>query len=182
VVRELAALVVLAVFCVYTTLAWIAFEDTELSGLKEALSALPQAPKVLGLSLFQQSESVRGYPFIHMFAYSQVLKGGKLNFSFAELAPCLVVYREQFQRPWSGGLEWFPGRFKESDLRYFDFVLINGPESEHTWVVSDLGLDPVTRDGRWRLYKVPSKYRTGKPFLDASRLFHLTRSESTAKN
>lgn len=160
-VRELSALVVLAVFCVYTTFVWIAFEDTELSGLREALSALPQAPKVLGLSLFQESEFVRGSPFIQMFAYSQALKGGTLNFSFAELSPCLVVYKEQFQGPWTGGLEWFPGRFKESDLRHFDFVLINGPESEHSWVVSEFGLDPVTRDGRWRLYSIPLKYKTG---------------------
>jgi hypothetical protein len=160
-VRELAALVVLAVFCVYTTLAWIAFDDTELSGLRQALSALPRSPKVLGLSLFQGSEIVRGFPFIQTFAYSQVLKGGMVNFSFAEFSPCLVVYKNRFEAQWTGGLQWFPARFKESDLRYFDFVLINGPESEHSWVVSELGLDPVTRDGRWRLYRIPPKYKTG---------------------
>jgi hypothetical protein len=158
-VRELAALLVLAAFCAYTTLAWIAFEEKELSGLKTALFALPPSPKVLGLSLFQGSEIVRGFPFVQTFAYSQALKGGTLNFSFAEFPSCLVVYKERSDRSWTRGLEWFPGRFKESDLQYFDFVLINGPESEHSWVVTGLGLDPMTHDGRWRLYKIPFKYR-----------------------
>lgn len=159
-IRELAALAVLAVFCVYTTFAWIAFDDKEFSGLRQALSALPRTPKVLGLSLFQESAFVRGSPFIQTFAYSQVLKGGMVNFSFAAFSPCLVVYKEHFEGPWTGGLEWFPDRFKESDLQFFDYVLVNGPESEHAWIVTELGLDPVTRDGRWRLYRVPSKYHT----------------------
>ena len=156
--RQGLALVVLAAFCLTVSVAWRTFERKELSGLQEALSALPNSPRLLGLNMVQRSDSIKGSPFIQVFAYAQVMKGGTLNFSFAEFSPCLVVYKERFIRPWTGGLEWFPDRVKESDLNYFDYALINGTEQIHATATADKRLRPVTNDGRWRLYKiVPAK-------------------------
>ncbi|HMK35623.1 MAG TPA: hypothetical protein VK463_11180 [Desulfomonilaceae bacterium] len=154
ILRQTAAVVILSAFCLVTASVWHGFQDKELSGLKGSLKELPQAPKLLGLSFIQHSEFVRGRPFIQVFAYAQVLKGGMLNFSFAEFSPCLVVYKKTFVSPWTNGLEWFPARTTEADLEYFDFVLVNGTEEIHRNIRSISRLAPVGRDGRWRLYRV----------------------------
>jgi hypothetical protein len=154
ILRQTAALIVVAVFSITTTVAWVRFEREELSGLKEALASLPSTPKVLGLDLVQKSNLIEGYPFIQIFAYSQVLKGGTLNFSFAEFSPCLVVFKDKSPKPWTHGLEWFPRLVKESDLNYFDYVLINGTEQIHAASATQSRLAPVTKSGRWRLYRV----------------------------
>jgi len=152
--RQTTALAIVAAFSLTTTAAWLKFEQEELAGLKEALASLPNSPKVLGLDLVQKSDVINGHPFIQVFAYSQVLKGGALNFSFAEFSPCLVVFKDSSPKPWTGGLEWFPGRVQESDLRYFDYVLINGTEQIHAVSRAQPKLVPVTKEGRWRLYRV----------------------------
>jgi hypothetical protein len=153
-VRQAAALMVVVAFSVTTAAAWVRFEQEELSGLKEALGALPNAPKVLGLDLVQKSDLIEGYPYIQIFSYSQVLKGGTLNFSFAEFSPCLVVFKNKSPNPWTQGLEWYPTQVKKSDLRYFDYVIINGIEQVHEVSAAQSGLVPVTKRGRWRLYRV----------------------------
>jgi hypothetical protein len=152
--RQAAVLIVVAAFSVTTTAAWVRFEREELSGLKEALASLPSNPKVLGLDLIHKSDLIKGYPFIQIFAYSQVLKGGTLNFSFAEFSPCLVVFKSRTAPPWTHGLEWYPTQVKESDLQYFDYVLINGTKQIHEVSAAQGGLTPVTKTGRWRLYRV----------------------------
>ncbi len=154
VLRQVAALVIVAAFCLATTATWERFERDELSGLKEALAALPASPKVLGLALVHRSNLIKGVPFIQIFAYSQVLKGGMLNFSFAEFSPCLVVFKDSSPKPWTGGLEWFPRLVKESDLQYFDYALINGTDQMHSVTRAQSRLVPVTTKGRWRLYRV----------------------------
>jgi len=156
--RQSVAVIVLAASCMVVSAAWLTFEKKELSGLKEALHALPDSPRLLGLNLIQQSEIIKGYPFIQIFAYGQVMKGGILNFSFAEFSPCLVVYKERFNRPWTGGLEWFPDRVKESDLKYFDHALINGTVQTHATAAANTRLKPLTLEGHWRLYHIlPAK-------------------------
>ena len=152
--RRAIALVVVAAFSLTTTAVWVRFEQEELSGLKETLASLPNSPKVLGLDLVQQSNLVNGYPFIQVFAYSQVLKGGTLNFSFAEFSPCLVVFKDSSVPPWTHGLEWYPRLVQESDLQYFDYVIINGTDPVHTVSAAQSRLVPVTTEGRWRLYRV----------------------------
>jgi hypothetical protein len=154
VLRQVTALVVVAAFSITTTVAWVRFEREELSGLREALESLPSAPKVLGLDLIQKSDLIEGFPFIQIFAYSQMLKGGMLNFSFAEFSPCLVVFKKRFAKPWTHGLEWFPRLVRESDFQYFDYVLINGTEPIHEASRTQSRLAPVTKEGRWRLYRV----------------------------
>jgi hypothetical protein len=153
-VRQAAALAVVAVFCVVVSMAWLNFERKDLSGLPQALEALPDRPRVLGLAFDRESDFIKGYPFIQIFAYSQVLKGGSLNFSFAEWPPCLVVHKKPFSRPWTGGLEWFPTRARESDLSYFDYALIQGNNQVHDACARNRRLTPVTKIGRWRLYRI----------------------------
>jgi hypothetical protein len=153
-VRRAVAVIVLVAFCLTTSLVWSRFERIELAGLKESLNALPENPRVLGLSMIPDSEFIEGKPFVQTFAYAQVMKGGGLNFTFAEFPSCLVVYKKPTRPPWTVGLEWFPERVKESDLAYFDFALINGDEQVHGITGSNPGLQPVTREGRWRLYRV----------------------------
>lgn len=152
--RRVVALITIGAFCTIASFAWLSFERKDLSGLHEALYALPAAPKVLGLDFIRKSEFIAGYPFIQIFAYSQVLKGGTLNFSFAEFSPCLVVYKKPFTRPWSNALEWYPRRVRSTDLDFFDFALVSATEKQHEFWTKRPRLIPVTHNGRWRLYRI----------------------------
>jgi len=172
--RLAASLLVLTVFCGITTNAWITFNKNEMSGLKEAIAALPESPRVVGLDLVKFSESVRGWPFLQSFAYAQVARGGTLNFSFAEHASSLIIYKEKRPAAWTAGLEWYGERVKRSDFKYFNYALINALPSQHEKIARGEPLDltainldkqtlisrefidlaPVTSTGRWRLYKV----------------------------
>ena len=153
-ILTIVAIAVVAVFFALTSRLWISFEKTELSGLEESLAALPQSPKVLGLSYIKDSSIVRGRPFIQTFAYSQVLRGGELNFSFADFGPSLVVYRERRRIPWTPALEWFPEKAKKSDLLFFDYALVNADKKLHGAASSNQVLKPLTEGGRWSCYKV----------------------------
>ncbi len=153
-ILTVAAVVIVAGFFLITSLNWIAFEKSELSGLKESLSVLPQSPRVIGLSYIKESAIVQGRPFIQVFAYSQVHRGGELNFSFADFGPSLVVYRQRRRIPWTSGLEWFPERTKKGDLLFFDYALINAEKKSHEAIAAEPYLKPMTQEGRWRCYKV----------------------------
>jgi hypothetical protein len=157
VLRRAVAVVAVAAFCAATSLAWLSFEKKELSGLGKALDALPARSRVLGLAFVQESQFIKGVPFIQIFAYSQALKGGALNFSFAEFSPCLVVYKKPFMRAWTGGMEWFPRRVRESDLDHFDYVLIGADDRLHSAWAGHPRISPVTATGRWRLYRILPK-------------------------
>jgi hypothetical protein len=89
-----------------------------------------------------------------MFAYSQVLHGGRLNFSFAQFAPSLVVHRSRPEIRWTRGLEWFPERLRREDLAHFEYAIVNGHEGTHAWFTALGGMTPMTHQGRWRLYRV----------------------------
>jgi hypothetical protein len=158
---------VLAAFFVLTALNWRAFERDELSGLRESLAALPSNPRVIGLSYLKESAVVRGRPFIQIFSYAQVYRGGELNFSFADFAPSLVVYRRPRVPDWTSGLEWLPGEVKRSDLAFFDFALIGGDDNLHSRIGQDKELTPMTFAGRWRLYRTsaPARRQTSGPPL-----------------
>jgi len=147
-------LAVVTVFFALTSFSWVAFESAEMSGLEESLAALPEAPRVLGLSYIKESTLVKGRPFIQVFAYSQVLRGGELNFSFADFGPSLVVYRQRRVLPWTSALEWFPEKARKSDFQFFDYSLINADENLHAALSAEPMITPITRKGRWRSYKV----------------------------
>ena len=157
-VTSLVSLGLLVVVCSMTVSVWREFESNEMSGLAESLAAMPEQPKVIGLDFVRYSPIVEGRPFLQTFAYAQVLRGGRLNFSFAEFVPSLVVFRESARPPWTNGLEWFPERFQLSDLSFFDYALINGDDAIHRRFSSLPGIRTVTDEGRWRLYRI-----TGQP-------------------
>lgn len=144
----------LALFCGTTAAYWMAFEAGEMSGMEEALAALPEAPRVLGLSYSQSSPLLKTYPFVQDFAYAQVRRGGTLSFSFADFAPSLVVYRPPRHIDWTPALEFLPERVRPEDVVHFDFALVRADENTQREVSRRLGLLPATASGVWRLYRV----------------------------
>jgi hypothetical protein len=153
--RTAATLAVVAVFIVVTRLEWIRFEREELAGLRESLAALPANPRVIGLDYVKLSPTIKGRPFLQDFAYAQVVRGGQLNFSFAEFAPMGVVYKTpRTSRQWTHGLEWLPETVTREDFAHFDHALLNGEDWQHASVSKWAGLAPLTGQGRWRLYRV----------------------------
>ena len=155
---RLAAFGLLAAFTISTGLVWLRWESAEMSGLKEALSAVPSAPRVLGLDFVKESAFIKGRPFLQTVAYTQALKGGEINFSFAEHASGIVAYRERRRAPWTQGLDWFAERAKRSDFRYFDHILVNGDSGIHKAMAGMKELEALTLEGRWRLYRIaPAK-------------------------
>lgn len=153
IIRVVMTLVITSFF-LYTAISWKNFESVELSGLKASLEALPEKPRVIGLSYIKESPLIKGRPFIQIFAYSQVYKGGELNFSFADFGPSLVVYQEFRKKPWTRGLEWRPERARRKDFWFFDYAIINAPRTVHLEISTDPRLQPLTDEGTWRLYKV----------------------------
>jgi hypothetical protein len=144
----------LLAFFSLTTFNWMAFEKSDLSGLSRALQTLPKNQRVIGLSFMKESPIVRERPFIQVFAYAQVYRGGGLNFSFADFGPSLVIYKKPRELAWTSGLEWFPERAKKSDLLSFDYALISGDDRLHAGIAQEGTLIPQTPSGHWRLYKV----------------------------
>jgi len=158
--RTVTALAVVAVFVVVTSLAWVRFERDEWDGLTESLEALPENPRVIGLDYVKTSPIVKGRPFLQGFAYAQVVRGGQVNFSFADLAPMAVVYKVRRARtPWTRGIEWYVERAKRSDLGYFDHAVVNAEREQHAALASVSELVPVTGEGRWRLYRIDASDR-----------------------
>jgi len=152
--RRFVSLALFAGFIVTTFLAWNNFEKIELSGLKDALDKIPNSSHVIGLDFVKQSEFIKGRPFLQIYSYSQVLKGGELNFSFAEHSSGIVTYKSPRQIQWTRGLAWFAEHIKKSDLRYFDYALINGKEEVHKTFSSFKELSQINPTGRWRLYRI----------------------------
>lgn len=153
-VRNATALTVVAGFIVLTSLAWVRFERDEYAGLPESLRALPANMRVIGLDYVKISPIIKGRPFLQGFAYAQVVRGGQLNFSFAEFAPMGVVYKTPRARPWTRGLEWFAERATRPDFSHFDYALVNAEPWRHASLAAWAALTPVTGQGRWRLYRI----------------------------
>jgi len=152
--RSILSIVLLTFMIFITATTWKAFEKYELSGLSDALDLLPEKSRLLGLSFLKQSDLVRGRPFVQIFAYGQVIKGGELNFSFADFGPSLVVYKEKRRPAWTPALEWFPELVRESDFTFFDFILVSGDEKVRAIFAQNAKLKSLNQDGRWRLYQV----------------------------
>lgn len=163
--RTAAALAALflAGYAAWTAATWRRFERVDLAGLPAALGALPAEPRVLGLDYRRRSPLLDNPPFLQTFAWAQVLRGGRLNFSFAEFPPSLVVYRDG-RRPWSSGLEWYPERLRPSDLAWFDHALVDAPPELHERIALHPAMTPVTGEGFWRLYRIePPAAPAGHP-------------------
>ena len=141
-------------YSAFTAGTWRRFESVELAGLGPALAALPEEPRLLGLDYVKHSRWIDNRPFLQMFAWGQALRGGELNFSFAEFPPSPVVYDPPRDPPWTGGLEWFPENLRRADLAHFDHVLAHAPEQLHRVIAARDEVEAVTRTGSWRLYRV----------------------------
>jgi hypothetical protein len=148
------ALAAATAFFLTTAVYWRIFETRELAGFSACLERLPPAPRVLGLDLIKESDYFKDRPFLQLFSYAQVYKGGELNFSFAEHYSGLVAYRTKRDIRWTGALEWHAEKVKRADFAFFDFVIANGEEKDHRALSSFAELSPVTLAGRWRLYRV----------------------------
>lgn len=150
-------LLLVAALSAATTAAWIGFERAELAGLHRALDRLTAEGRLLGLDFVRTSERIRGYPYYHLYAYGQVLRGVDLARTFADEASSLVVHRDLPRSyPWTPGLDWRARKVRRSDVPHFRQILIHGPPEVHRLFSADPRLRPVTgvEDGApWRLYR-----------------------------
>ncbi|HSQ79323.1 MAG TPA: hypothetical protein VLN41_01905 [Candidatus Bathyarchaeia archaeon] len=154
---RIVALALTGCFCLATTAAWKGFNARELDGLSAALGKVPDKASVLGLDFEKTSAYVKNRPFLQIFAYAQALKGGEVNFSFAEHASGIVAYRSPQPRSWTPSLEWFAERARKSDIAKFDLVLLNGPPDIHQEFAQRNSVSCRTCSGRWRLYAVEKR-------------------------
>ncbi|MEQ9364967.1 MAG: hypothetical protein RIF32_12020 [Leptospirales bacterium] len=151
---SISALIFMALIAT-TAVQWKKFERVEYAGFMQAIQALPERPDLLGLAYYQSSEYIHGYPFFHSVAYGQLIRGGRIHFSFADFPFCPVSHRE-LPHPWTARLEFFPQRVQKTDLKYFTHVLIAAPDQIHSQVAREHALTPVSASKqRWRLYRTP---------------------------
>ena len=151
---SMAAASVAMLFFVSTSFYWHLYDRNELNGFRDSLISIPASSRVLGLDLIKYSDYVNGRPFLQLFAYAQVYKGGELNFSFAEHYSGLVAYRGKRNKPWTRTLEWFAEELKREDFQYFDYVIVNGEPRDHMILSSFPEIVPLSKLGRWRAYRV----------------------------
>ncbi|MEL7062022.1 MAG: hypothetical protein AAGN46_18490, partial [Acidobacteriota bacterium] len=138
-----------------TVVTWRSFEREELAGFDEAIERIEPGSRVLGLDLRKTSERIRGFPFYHLHAWAQVLRGSELSTSFAGHASSLVVYRELPHTPaWTPGLDWAAERVRESDVPHFDAVLVHAEPRVLARFVRDPRLSLVGTPAPWSLLQV----------------------------
>ncbi len=152
--RAAVAGLLLVALVATTAVAWRGFEETELAGFSEALTALPDSPRrVLGLNYLEESRYLWVRPFRQMFAWAQVAKGGELSFSFGYFATSLVVYDDLDRVVWTRNLDNYPELLQATDFEHFDFVLVGGGPDAHARMSRFPELAAVTSGGLWRLYQ-----------------------------
>jgi len=151
-----AAFASLLLFCGITRAEWVRWSDTELVGLRESLAALPPNARILGLDEIPHSVILRGKPFLQLTSYAQVFNGGTTNASFSDYPHFPVVYRDT-AHPWTQGLEEEPRSLRETDLPYFDAVLVQATPADHDALVARFGFVPLSAPARWRAYRIPPK-------------------------
>ena len=157
------AVIALVVFGLVTAATWHQVERVHLTGFDEAMERLPPEPLLMGLDFSRASPRVKQPVFFQMYAFGQALRGGRLNFSFAEFAPSLVVYEQQGRPLWTPGLEWFPDRVRRGDLGWFDHLLVHGPPQIHAGLAADPALEPLHPGGEWGLYRIDGDRLRGAP-------------------
>lgn len=139
----------------WLTLAWQRFERANYAGFADCLAALPDKPRLLGLEYRTPREPIYGMPLLEAFAWGQVLRGGRLSFSFAEFPHSFVVLADRTPKPWTGGLEWNARAVTDNDFAHFDFVLVSAPEATHRELAAKPFLEQVAGGSEgWRLYRV----------------------------
>lgn len=137
-----------------TAATWMGFEAEELDGFPRALAAVQAGERVLGLDLVRTSERIRGFPYYHLYAWTQVLHGNLLARSFANEASSLVVFRDiPRENPWTPGLDWRARQVRRSDIDHFRWILVHGEGQVQQMFQADERLDPIGEPGRWTLYR-----------------------------
>jgi len=108
--------------------AFARFDQEEVGDFDQALAAIPQGQRVVGLIFDRHSRNAAFSPFIHFVAYYQARKGGAVMFSFADFPQSPFRFREDHRPPrvpprW----EWLPERVRpRSDLDFYDYALVRG--------------------------------------------------------
>lgn len=157
-------LLLLASLSLATTAAWLIFEARELEGLRASLQGIEEGSNVLGLDFIRTSDVVQGYPYYHLYAWSQAMHGGELARSFANEASSLVVYKDlPRQQPWTPGLDWRASKLRRSDIDHFDYVVVHGDAEMQRLFYADPRLEPATPPKRWSLFRVHAAGAGEKP-------------------
>jgi hypothetical protein len=152
--RGITAWAVVAVVGMSLGTAWVwrSFERVELTGMADALAAVPPGGRVIGLDLQKSSPRLLGRPFMQLFAYGQALHGGEGNFSFAEHGSSVVSYRAPRRDGHTIGLEQYPEWATDADLARFDVAFVVGDAAQHAQFDDRPGVRPLTDGGVIRLY------------------------------
>ena len=149
--RGVAAAAV-ALFSIFTSLAWALYDQVDLAGLRESLKRIPEGASVLGLDYRKTSIYIRDRPFLQTFAYAQVERGGELSFSFAEHASSIVSYDRPRALRWTPGLEWLPEQVTKEDGQAFDCMLVNAEPPQHEAFRARFGGMDEIGEGYFRAY------------------------------
>jgi hypothetical protein len=139
-------------FFAVTATAWYSFNRRDVSGLGAALAAVEKPGPILGLDFRKRSEFIKWAPFLQLAAYAQAKNGSVPAFSFAQHNGALVHYTRRRASEWTGRLEWFSERVRDTDFSHFDYVLVTAPDRLHDGFVRNFDLRPLTRTGGSRLY------------------------------
>lgn len=131
--------------------------DREMAGFDRILEKT-EPGKVLRLVAFDQtSRAVPGYPlFWNAGAWYQVRKGGFVGFSFSQLFPVLVRYRET--PPWAEPLWTKRDAFEWRDVdREVDYFVFRGQDLDPRGLFprGPYRPRPVAREGEWWLFAKP---------------------------
>lgn len=108
--------------------AFTRFDREEVGDFDQALAAIPEGQKVIGLIFDRYSQHQSFAPFLHFVAYYQARKGGAVMFSFADFPQSPFRFREDNRPPrvpprW----EWMPERVRtRSDFAFYDYALVRG--------------------------------------------------------
>lgn len=123
----LIAVVAIGLSLAQVTVAGQSFEgfQGEISGLDEAIEAIPSDKKVAGLIWDRGSRHVKYSPLLHSVAYYQQRKGGVVMFTFALNDQSPVRFRQGQGPPEVKALwEWFPNHVRPAqELVWYDYVL-----------------------------------------------------------
>ena len=148
-----AGAVLATALLVVTADAWRFYDRAELSGFREAMSAVPVGASLLGLGLLE-SRGLKGAVFFQTHAWTQITRRARPDLSFTELGAGLVLSTEPRTRPIAYPLSLRPFDVRLEDLLHFEYAMVGAPQGVHVDLEADPRLTAVTDGLPWRLYRV----------------------------